>query len=95
MMFVVLLKFAEKKASAKEYMEGHNAWIKKGFEDGVFLLAGSIEPGQGGSVLAHNTSLRLLEERVQSDPFVSEGVVRAEIIEISRKKVDERLDFLK
>ncbi len=93
-MFIILLKFSENKAKAKEHMEGHNAWIKKGFDDGVFLLVGSIEPAQGGSVFAHNVSLEELEQRVNDDPFVSENVVQAEIIEVSPKKADERLDFL-
>jgi len=93
-MFVVLLKFSKNKPKAKEYMEGHNAWIQQGFDDGVFLLVGSIEPSQGGSVLAHNVSLAELKERVSEDPFVSENIVTAEIIEISPKKMDERLDFL-
>ncbi len=26
-------------------MLGHNGWIKRGFDDGVFLLAGSLQPG--------------------------------------------------
>jgi len=93
-MFVVLLKFSDNKASASEFMPAHNAWIKQGFDEGIFLLVGSIEPGQGGSVLAHNISLQELEQRVNADPFVSENIVSAEIIEISPKKVDERLSFL-
>ena len=93
-MFIVLLKFSDNKGQAGEYMEGHNAWIKQGFEDGVFLLVGSIEPGLGGSVVAHNTSLAELENRVNTDPFVAEDIVRSEIIEISPKKAEERLNFL-
>ena len=93
-MFIVLLKFSDNKGQAGEYMEGHNAWIKQGFEDGVFLLIGSIEPGLGGSVVAHNTSLAELENRVNTDPFVTEDIVRSEIIEISPKKAEERLNFL-
>ena len=37
-MFVVLLRFSDNKDQASEFMEGHNAWIKRGFDDGVFLL---------------------------------------------------------
>ena len=93
-MFIVLLKFSDNKSSAKEYMDGHNAWIKKNFDDGIFLLVGSIEPGQGGSIIAHNISLKELEQIVNADPFVSENIVTAEIIEVSAKKTDERLNFL-
>ena len=41
-MFMVLLKFSENKAQASQFMEAHNAWIKQGFDDGVFLLVGSL-----------------------------------------------------
>jgi hypothetical protein len=40
------------------------------------------------------TSLSELEARVDSDPFVAENVVSAEILEIEPKKADERLSFL-
>ena len=93
-MFVILLKFSENKSKAGEYMDGHNQWIKQGFEDGVFLLAGSLQPNSGGSVIAHNTSISELQERVSNDPFVSENVVSVEILEIDPKKADERLSFL-
>lgn len=93
-MFVVLLKFSDNKAQAGNFMEGHNAWIKQGFDDGVFLLVGSLQPNLGGSIIAYNTSLAELETRVNKDPFVAENVVSAEILEISPKKADERLSFL-
>ena len=93
-MFVVLLKFSENKADAAAHMEGHKDWINRGFSDGVFLLAGSLQPGLGGSILAHNTSLSDLEARVNQDPFVAENVVVAEILEISPSRAEERLKFL-
>ena len=93
-MFIILLKFSDNKSKAGELMDGHNEWIKRGFEDGVFLLVGSLQPSLGGSVIAHNSSLSELQERVNRDPFVSENVVSAEILEIEPKKTDERLSFL-
>ena len=93
-MFVILLKFSENKSKASEFMEGHNEWIQRGFKDGVFLLAGSLQPSLGGSVIAHNTSLPELQERVKNDPFVAEKIVSAEILEIDPKKTDDRLNFL-
>ncbi len=49
-MFVVQLRFSGKKAQAGQFMEAHKAWIKRGFDDGVFLLAGSLLPNLGGSI---------------------------------------------
>ena len=93
-MFVVLLKFSDNKDKASQFMEAHNEWIKRGFEDGVFLVIGGLQPSLGGGVVAHNTTLLDLQARVEEDPFVAEKIVSAEIIEISPAKTDERLKFL-
>ncbi|MER5638331.1 YciI family protein [Kitasatospora sp. NPDC002227] len=93
-MFVVLLRFSDNKAAAAQHMAGHQEWIKRGLDDGVFLLVGSIQPGLGGAVLAHNTSPEELRKRVDEDPFVAQDVVTAEIIEIAPGMADERLSFL-
>lgn len=94
-MFIVLLKFAGNKAKAGQLMEGHKAWIKRGFDDGVFLLVGGLQPNQGGGILAHNISLPELQRRVQEDPFVAEDVVGAEILEITPAQAEPRLQFLR
>jgi uncharacterized protein YciI len=93
-MFIVLLKFSDNKAQAGKFMEGHKAWIKRGFDDGVFLLSGSIQPSSGGTILAHNISPSDLQRLVNNDPFVAENVVSAEILEITPGQTDERLAFL-
>ncbi len=93
-MFIVLLKFSDNKANAGQFMEGHKEWIKRGFDDGVFLLAGSLQPKLGGALVAHNTSLPDLQSRVKTDPFVAENVVTAEFLEIAPAKADARLSFL-
>jgi uncharacterized protein YciI len=92
--FVILLKFSAGKANAPTFMAAHNAWLQQGFDDGVFLLSGSLVPGVGGAVMAHNTSRADLDKRVSSDPFVEHDVVIPEIHEIRAGKLDERLGFL-
>ena len=42
----------------------------------------------------NRTSRAELQERVDADPFVVEGVVSARILEITPSKADERLQFL-
>ena len=93
-MFIVLLRFSSNKSQASQFMEGHKDWIKRGFDDGVFLLVGSLQPSQGGGIVAHNTSRAELESRVREDPFVAENIVSADILEISPSRADERLSFL-
>lgn len=93
-MFIIVLKFAGNKAQAGQFMDGHKAWIKRGFDDGVFLLAGSLQPNLGGGIVAHNTSLTDLQSRVNEDPFVSEQIVSAEILDLAPSRADDRLAFL-
>ena len=92
-MFLVLLRFSANRGRAGQFMEGHKEWIKRGFDDGVFLLAGSLQPNLGGGIIADNTSMPDLQSRVNDDPFVAENIVNAEVIEITPSRVDERLKF--
>lgn len=93
-MYIVLLKFSDNRGQASQFVEDHNAWIKRGFDDGVFLLVGSLQPKLGGGIVAHNIPLADLQDRVNEDPFVVENIVSAEILEISPAKADARLSFL-
>lgn len=93
-MFLIQLRFSANKANAGQYMDGHNAWLKNGFESGTFLLAGTLQPKLGGAVLAVNATLDQLQAIVAEDPFVANDVVTPEIIEITPSKVDPRLDFI-
>lgn len=93
-MFIVFLRFSSNKGQAGQFMEGHKEWIKRGIDDGVFLLVGSLQSNSGGVILAHNTSLSDLKNRVSDDLFVAENVVMEEIIEVTPSNADERIRFL-
>ena len=93
-MFIVLMKFSANKAQAPRFMQAHNDWIRRGFDQGVFLLTGSLQPSIGGSIVAHNTSRAELESRLRDDPFVAESIVTTEILEIAPTRTSEPLKFL-
>lgn len=93
-MFIILLKFSDNKNQATEFMQGHNDWIKKGFDENVFLVVGSLKPNMGGCIIAHNTPLEALQLRVNQDPFVSNNIVNAEILQVATNQTSEQLKFL-
>lgn len=93
-MFVVLLKFSDNREKMDGLMSGHKAWLKRGLDDGIFLLAGGLQPKLGGAIIAHGISRSDLENRVSEDPFVAENIVNVEILEITQSTTDERLAFL-
>lgn len=94
-MFMVLLRLTERKSLAPQFMAAHNAWIQRGFDDGVFVLVGGLQPKAGGALIAVNTSMEALQARVQDDPFVAQGIALPEIWEVSPSRTDERLGFLR
>jgi uncharacterized protein YciI len=93
-MYVVFLTFSAARDQAAAHMEGHKAWLAEGFAAGVFLMAGSLQPGRGGAILAAGCSREELDARMAADPFVQHDVARPEIHEISPARADERLQFL-
>lgn len=93
-MFCVVLRFSHNKLQAAQHMAAHKRWIEQGFDDGVFLMSGSLADQQGGMVLAHNITRDALEARVALDPFVARDVVAAEITQMLPSRVDARLQFL-
>ena len=93
-MFIVLLKLSGNGSRAGEFMDAHNAWLKRGFDEEAFVLAGSMKPGPGGAIVARGDSREAVEARVAEDPFVANDVATAEIIEIEPAMTDARLQFL-
>lgn len=93
-MFIVNLTFSANKANAKQFMQGHNAWIERNFSHGIFLLSGSLQPNLGGGIFAYNCTLEELTARMSDDPFVINDVVKAQITELTPNKTDPKLAFL-
>lgn len=93
-MFVVLMRFSGYKCRDSHFLEGHRAWIKRGFDDGVFGLVGSLQSGEGGAILAYGISLHDLQLRVEEDPLVVASLVRVDILQITPSSANEQLEFL-
>ena len=94
-MYIVTLSLTEQKTKAPDFMAAHNAWIAKGFEDGVFALVGGLKPQGGGAIVTTDVDRVTIEARIAEDPFVVEGIVTADIQEVAPARTDARLDFLK
>ena len=92
-MNVIFLKFSDNKSEAPKFMDAHNAWIAKGFEDGVFHCVGSLDVG-GGCILADGDNDAALQERINADPFVEHNVVTAEIHHVDLKRTTPELSHL-
>lgn len=78
-MYIIFLRFGPHRSQAGQWMAGHVQWIQRGLDEGVFLMAGSLDDAQGGVVLAANMERAEVQRRVEQDPFVVHQVVTADI----------------
>lgn len=93
-MYIIFLKFGPNRAQAGQWMAGHVQWIQQGLDEGVFLMAGSLDQGQGGVVLAANMDRAEVQRRVEEDPFVVHQVVVADIHAVAPSRMAPGLAVL-
>lgn len=92
--FVILLRFTDRRHLAPNALSSHNDWLRQGFDDGIFLLAGSLPDKAGGLLVAACTTSEALRQRIDGDPFVVQGIVAAEIIPFRPHRAASGLEFL-
>ena len=85
-MFIVLPQVFGQQRQGREVHGRHVDWIKRGYEDGVFLLTGSLQPAWAAGSWPTTLRVRSWRAWVEADPFVAENVVAAEILEIDPSK---------
>ncbi|MBW4331533.1 hypothetical protein KY084_11705 [Stakelama sp. CBK3Z-3] len=76
---LILLDYVEPLDAVDVQMGAHVEWLKKGFGEGVFLIAGRKDPRTGGVIVVRGTKDRV-EALARTDPFVESGVATAEVI---------------
>ena len=94
-MFVVTLTYLADSMPSTRPWRRHVAYLKKGYADGVFVASGRQVPRTGGVILAVGIEREELERRIGKDPFVSEGLAEAEIIEFAPSQTAEGLERLR
>ena len=80
-MFVVLLTFKKPLSEVDRLMGEHVGFLEDCYRAGVFLACGRQVPRKGGVILAVSPSREDLDEVMQHDPFVRDGVATYEIVE--------------
>jgi len=78
--YVAILTYVRPVDEIDAQMQAHVAWLRKGYEDGVFLASGRRVPRTGGVILAKGDSLEEVEARLSEDPFQRLGLAKVEII---------------
>lgn len=82
-MYVVTLTYQRPLEEVDALMTGHVAWLKRHYASGLFIASGRRVPRTGGVILARSGDAAALQAALAEDPFVSQGVARAEVVEFT------------
>jgi uncharacterized protein YciI len=93
-MFVIELEYTADLSEIDAHMPAHVAWLKKHYASGHFLVSGRKIPRDGGIILAVGKSREQIEKFAQEDPFITNGLARARIIEFRTSQRAANIDRL-
>lgn len=79
-MFILSLTYIAPLEDADKHMDAHMAWVKSGYDRGLFLASGRKVPRTGGVILARGDR-GILETMCANDPFTLHGIAEYEITE--------------
>jgi uncharacterized protein YciI len=79
---VVTLTYIAPLEDVDAQMAAHVAWLERGVDEGVLLLAGRQVPRTGGVLLFRGHRAEV-EAVAASDPFVTSGVATAAVTEMA------------
>jgi uncharacterized protein YciI len=80
-MFVVILTYTKPLDVIDSHLEAHVEFLKKSYEEKVFIASGRQVPRTGGVILARAASKEALQEVLSQDPFYRNGVAEYQVIE--------------
>lgn len=93
-MYVLTLIYTRDLEEVDRHMRAHVAWLKEGYDAGMFLVSGRQIPRVGGIILARGER-EAVEAMAQRDPFVEADVARSEVTQFRATQTADDLDFLK
>ena len=93
-MFIVTLTYVVDLAVIDAALAEHGAWLDQQYDAGVFIASGRQEPRTGGVILATNTSLTDLEQRLARDPFREQGLAEYSITQFAPSRAASGFEAL-
>lgn len=93
-MLILSLTYTAPLEAADEHMEAHMAWVRDGYDKGLFFASGRKVPRSGGVILARGDRAEL-EALCAADPFTIHDIARYDITEVAFTTVAPGFEALK
>lgn len=82
-LFIIELTYKVPLEAADKYIDEHKIFLKKYYQNQVFVLSGRKSPRTGGIIIAKGKSRTTIEEIMQKDPLVINNIADFSIVEFN------------
>ncbi len=93
-MFIIQLTYTRPLTEVDQFLGEHKQFLKKYYDEGIFLLSGRKNPRTGGIILARAENMASIEKIIAEDPFNRNGLADYTIIEFLPTMANETLQTL-
>ncbi|WP_035339953.1 MULTISPECIES: YciI family protein [Dickeya] len=91
-MFIISLTYTAPMDEVEGFLESHVTWLKRGYEQGLFIASGRKNPRTGGVILARSIERAVLEDFLKQDPF--QAVARYEVTDFQPSMTSDSFAML-
>jgi uncharacterized protein YciI len=93
-MFIIQLTYTRPLTEVDNLLKEHQQFLKKYYNEGIFLLSGRKHPRTGGIILARAENIAIIEKIIAEDPFHRHGLAEYTITEFLPSMANESLKTL-
>ena len=94
-MFIITSTYQKTKDIVDKFLAEHREFLDVYYKKGIFIASGRKASGDGGVILAKDSTKEEIEKILKEDPFSREKISKYEVIEFSPNRVAEGLEKLK
>lgn len=94
MLYIAVLSYVKPLSEVDALLPAHVEWLRKGYDDGIFILSGRRNPRTGGVILARGSSIEEIQARMKEDPLQHQGLATLEIMPFEPTMSAEDLQHL-
>ena len=80
-MFIISLSYLTDTDHIDKFLSGHNDFLQKYYDNGMFICSGPKIPRTGGIIICRAQSLQEVYKLIEEDPFNIHGAARYDITE--------------
>ena len=93
-MYLLVVSYVRPAEEVIPHIETHSSWVKKYFQEGIFLMAAQKKSKLGGAILLKSIEKSLLTKIIAEDSYVTADVAEYQIIDLDCKATAPGLELL-